>query len=53
MQKKEQIFETIVKIQRRAEIKRRGIQEPPIRVAQFKTTSDGWHERGQELKTRS
>ena len=42
MYKKEQIFERIiVKIQRRAEIKRRGSQDPPRRAAQFNTTSDG------------
>ena len=54
MQNKEQIFErTIVKIQRRAEIKRRGSQDPPIRAAQFKTTIDAQHERSQKIKIRS
>ena len=47
MQRKERIFErTIIKVQRREEIKRRGSQDPPRRDAQLKKTSDGQNERG-------
>ena len=42
MYKKEQMFErTIVRIPKRAKFKRRGIQDPPRRDAQFKTRIDG------------
>ena len=52
MQENKQSFERkIIKISRREEFERRGSQDPPRRDAQFKTTSDGQHERGRELKT--
>ena len=54
MQNEEQIFERkIVKMTRIVKMKRRGSQDPPKGTAQFKTASNGYHEWGRYLKTRS